>query len=76
MLGMEEISLYVSNPSGWITTPGAAFEVIGVDFARPMKFRKSSKEGKSYLVIFACSLSRTVHLELLRNLETSTFIVP
>jgi hypothetical protein len=27
-------------------------------------------------VIFACSLSRTVHLELLRNLETSTFIVP
>ena len=58
------------------TSPGAAFEVIGVDFAGPMKFRKSSKaEGKSYLVIFACSLSRAVHLELLRNLETSTFIV-
>jgi hypothetical protein len=58
------------------TSPGAAFEVIGVDFAGPMKFRKSSKaEAKSYFVIFACSLSRAVHLELLRNLETSTFIV-
>ena len=58
------------------TSPGAAFEVIGVDFAGPRKFRKSSKaEGKSYLLIFACSLSRAVHLELLRNLETSTFIV-
>ena len=58
------------------TTPGAAFEVIGVDFAGPMKYRKSSKaEGKSYFIIFACSLSRAVHLELLENLETSTFIV-
>ena len=38
------------------TSPGAAFEVIGVDFAGSMKFRKSSKaEGKSYLVIFACT---------------------
>jgi transposase InsO family protein len=82
MLGMQEISPYflLSPVAGQLpedrTSPGAAFEVIGVDFAGPMKFRKSSKaEGKSYLVIFACSLSRAVHLELLRNLETSTFIV-
>ena len=58
------------------TTPGTAFEVIGVDFAGPIKFRKSNKaEAKAYLCIFACSLSRAIHLERLRNLETSTFIM-
>ena len=47
------------------TTPGTAFEVISIDFAGPMKFRKSNKaEGKAYLCIFACSLSRAIHLEL------------
>ena len=57
------------------TSLGTAFEVIGVDFAGPMKFRKSNKaEGKVYFCIFACSLSRVIHLELLPNLETSTFI--
>ena len=58
------------------TTVGTAFEIIGVDFAGPIRYRKSSKaEGKAYLAIFACSLSRAVHLELLRNLETGTFII-
>ena len=58
------------------TSPGTVFEVIGVDFAGPVKFRKSNKaEAKAYLCIFACSLSRAIHLELLRNLETSTFIM-
>ncbi len=55
------------------TTVGTAFEIIGVDFAGPIKYRKSSKaERKVYLAIFACSLSRAVHLELLRNLGTDT----
>ena len=58
------------------TTVGTAFEITGVDFAGPMRYRKSSKaEGKAYLAIFACSLTRAVHLELLRNLETGTFII-
>ena len=57
------------------TNPGAAFEVIGVDFAGPIRYRSSKAEGKAYLTIFACSLSRAVHLELLRNLETTNFIV-
>jgi len=53
-----------------------AFEVIGVDFAGPIRYKCSKKtEGKSYLAIFACSLSRAVHLELLPNLETDQFII-
>ena len=57
------------------TLGGAAFEVIGTDFAGPIYFKLSQKrEGKAYLVIFSCSLSRAVHLELVPNLETTTFL--
>ena len=48
------------------TTGGAAFELIGTDF--------NKRERKSYLVIFSCSLSRAVHLEIIKNLEASTFL--
>ena len=57
------------------TTGGAAFEVIGTDFAGPIRYRCSNKcERKSYLVIFSCSLSKAIHLELINNLETTTFL--
>ena len=58
------------------TNPGTAFEVVGIDFAGPVKYKKTAKtEGKAYLAIFACSLSRAIHLELLQNLEMPTFLV-
>jgi hypothetical protein len=58
------------------TNPGTAFGVVGIDFAGPAKYKKMAKtEGKAYLAIFSCSLSRAIHLELLQNLETPTFLV-
>ena len=57
------------------TNGGAAFEVIGTDFAGPIKYKQRKRsEEKAYLAIFTCSLSRAVHLELLSNLKTSNFI--
>ncbi len=57
------------------TTGGAAFEVIGTDFAGPICYKRTSKcEGKCYLVIFSCSLSRDIHLELFKDLEATAFI--
>ena len=57
------------------TNIGTAFEVIGTDFAGPIRYKQTKvKEGKAYLVIFACSLSRAVHLELLASLATELFI--
>ena len=45
------------------TIGGAAFEVIGTDFAGPLKYKQRKRsEGKSYLAIFSCSLYRAVHL--------------
>ena len=49
--------------------------MIGVDFAGPLKYRKGKKnEGKAYIVLYACSLTRGIYLELLPNMETTEFI--
>ena len=58
------------------TEGSTLFEIVGVDFAGPIKYRKSSRiEGKGYLVLYTCSLTRALYLEVLPNLETTTFLV-
>lgn len=57
------------------TEGNTPFKVIGVDFAGPLKYRvRSKEEGKAYLVLYACSLTRGLFLEVLPNLETSEFV--
>ena len=54
------------------TTP---FQVVGVDYAGPVKYRVSrNREGKAYIVLYACSLSRSLYLELTKTMETEEFI--
>ena len=54
------------------TTP---FPVVGVDYAGPVKYRVSrNREGKAYIVLYACSLSRALYLELTKIMETEEFI--
>jgi len=57
------------------TTEGSSpFEFVGLDFAGPIKNRKSLQaEGKAYLAVYACSLMRALCPEVLPNLETTTF---
>ena len=51
------------------------FNVIGVDFAGPVKYlEKPKKEKKAYVALYSCSLTRGVFLELLPSLETGEFI--
>ena len=51
------------------------FQVIGVDFAGPLRYRKRPKtEGKAYILLYACSLTRAVYVDLVPNLETTEFI--
>ena len=76
-----QVSAVASPPPGLLrrdrteeTTP---FEVIGVDYVGPLCYKtkgKRKKEGKAYLLLCTCSLSRAVHLELLPTLETQEFI--
>ena len=44
-------------------------------FAGPIRYISRAKtESKAYLALYACSLTRAVHLDLLKSLETSEFI--
>ena len=49
--------------------------IIGVDFTGPIRYTPRAKtERKAYLILYACSLTIAVHLDLLKSLETSEFI--
>ena len=57
------------------TEGNTPFNVIGVDFAGPVKYlQKPNREQKAYLVLYSCSLIRGVFLELPSSLETKEFI--
>ena len=48
------------------------FQVIGIDYAGPVRYRGSRKcERKAYILLYACSLNRGIYMDLLPNLETS-----
>jgi hypothetical protein len=49
------------------------FEVVGVDYAGPIYYRSKKNEDKSYILIYTCSLTRGLHLELLPNLSSGKF---
>ena len=52
------------------------FQDVGVDYAGPIKFKATEKrEGKAYLILYACSLTRALYLDLARSLETSEFLL-
>ncbi|XP_028407828.1 uncharacterized protein LOC114530405 [Dendronephthya gigantea] len=72
-------SAFHSPPPGNLpverTEGSSPFQVIGVDYAGPIVYKFSKKrEGKSYILLFACSLSRAIHLELLTDQTTDGFI--
>ena len=51
------------------------FQVVGVDFAGPIKYRVTKKtEGKAYITLYACSLTWALYLELTTSLETGQFL--
>ncbi|PFX16727.1 hypothetical protein AWC38_SpisGene18979 [Stylophora pistillata] len=51
------------------------FQVVGADCAGPLKYRKNAKtKGKAYVLMYACSLTRALFLDLLPNMETKEFL--
>ena len=51
-------------------------EIVGADYAAPLYYKsKGKKDLKAYILylIFSCSVSRAMHLELVSNLGTTTF---
>ena len=58
------------------TTEGShLFQVVGVDFARLIEYHVTQKkEGKTYIILYTCSLTRAPYLELSKSMETSEFL--
>ena len=57
------------------TLGSTPFQVVGVDYAGPIKYRKkSSQEGKAYVALYSCSLTRAVYLDLLPNQTLEEFL--
>ena len=51
------------------------FQVVGVDYAGPLKYRKGGKtEGIAYVLLYTCSLTRAMFLDLLPSLETTEIL--
>ena len=52
------------------------FEVTGLDFARPFLYKVGKEEeGKCYVIIFTCTCSRAVHLEVASTQTADEFRV-
>ena len=53
-----------------------AFSFTGVDFAGPLMIRTDgpNKSGKAWICLFTCFVTRAVHLDIVLNMSTETFI--
>ena len=51
-----------------------SFDKVGVGFAGPLYINSNGSMVKTYIVLFTCCMTRAVHLELVENLNSSTFI--
>lgn len=57
-------------------TEAPPFETVGVDFAGPLFVRaKKDKVEKAYIALFTCAVTRAVHLELVSDMSTETFLL-
>lgn len=52
----------------------APFSYSGMDCFGPFIIKRGRKEYKRYGIIFTCLSSRAVHIEMLQDLSTDTFI--
>lgn len=56
-------------------TQAQPFEVTGVDFAGPLLVKGENAVHKSYVTLFTCAVTRAVHLELVRDMSTESFLM-
>jgi hypothetical protein len=71
---------YATPPPGILHTTRTegknAYQVIGVDFAGLLQYRTAKKrEGKAYILLYACSLTRVVMIDLLPSLTAAEFLL-
>ena len=50
------------------------FTTTGVDFTRALYVKGNGKENKVYICLFACAVTRAVHLEVVTDLIETIFL--
>ena len=70
---------FASPPEGSLPTDrtegSRPFQVVGVDYAGPIIYKRTQwQEGKAYILLFACSLTRALYLELLPDQTAEEFL--
>ena len=64
-----------ANLPSFRVTEAPPFSSTGVDFAGPLLVKEKNGEMvKTYIALFTCCITRAVHLELVSDLSTSTFL--
>ncbi|XP_048590618.1 uncharacterized protein LOC116613876 [Nematostella vectensis] len=49
------------------------FSKVGVDFAGPLYYKGNTGMQKAYVALFSCCVTRALHLDLVEDLEETTF---
>jgi hypothetical protein len=59
-------------------TPDRAFKKVGLDYCGPFDIKQSSKRNsiitKGYVALFICFACKAVHLEVVSDMSTNTFV--
>ena len=53
---------------------GQPFSVVGVNFAGPLFAKTSNVTSKVWICLYTCAIVRAVHTDLVRDLNTTTFL--
>jgi hypothetical protein len=74
---------YIAKPIDQLTAPlpkdrineAPPFSICGLDFAGPLYVKDSKGVKKSYIVLFTCGVTRALHLELVHDMSTDSFLL-
>ena len=74
-----QAAAFANPPTGNLprerTEGSIPFQVIGVDFAGPIHYKQTAKsEGKTYIILYTCSLTRALYLEVLPDMTCEEFL--
>lgn len=74
----RDVPQYMGDLPSQRVQPAQAFMRTGVDYAGPFLLKtggpRSTKSTKAYIAVFVCFTTRAIHIELVSDLSTATFI--
>ena len=54
--------------------PSPPFSTVGIDYTGPIPYKRGNPLMKTYMAVFVCFDTKAIHLELVTDLRTDTFL--